>query len=149
MALMTKPTTYAHGFHTAPMNVTPTAIAITSGQCDSPGCSWRLSGTASSAVVMSTSRLSVARPVATGISPPSSHSGARLVTTGSGWKFHAGGGELVAHSRPDAPHGSSPATTPATELFATLTRNTATLATIVTAPIVAMRLRSPHPISGR
>src|SRR5204862_1187455 len=45
-----KPTTYAHGVKMAPMNVTPMANAMRSGQCDSAGCSWRLSGSAASIV---------------------------------------------------------------------------------------------------
>src|ERR1700753_82087 len=41
-----------------------------------------------------------------------SHSGRRLVTTGSVAKLYAGGGDGVDHSRVQASHGSFPATLP-------------------------------------
>jgi hypothetical protein len=63
-------------------------------------------------------------------------------------KLYGGGGDGVAHSRPDAPHGSAGAGAPARRLRHTLTKNTSTLSATVNAPIVDSRLSPDQPASA-
>jgi hypothetical protein len=59
-----------------------------------------------------------------------------------------GGGEVVAHSRDEAPQGLSLAAGPWRRLRTTFTMKSSTLNAMVTAPIVEMRFSVPQPISA-
>jgi hypothetical protein len=62
--------------------------------------------------------------------------------------LYGGGGDDVAHSRVEPPHGLDSATTPARRLVMTLTRKTRSDRKITPAPIVARRFSDPHPIDA-
>src|SRR5581483_3539277 len=100
-------------------------------------------------VVTSTYRRSERRPATTGSSTDVSHSGCRLVTIGVCKKLYAGGGDGVAHSRPDDSHGFAPAASPPRQLMITFTTKTITDSAMMYAPIVATRLSVPHPVGAR
>src|SRR5919204_5577124 len=76
----------------------------------------------------------------------SSFNGRALWTTGMRAKLYAGGGEVVAHSRVSAFHGSSSATLPCFSItfFTTLKMNIETERAMMYTPIVEMRLSRPH-----
>src|SRR4051812_279388 len=94
------------------------ASAVNNGQRLGVGELCRRSGLASTTVVQSNWRLSDARPLIALSSP--SQSGSRPDTTGTKAKLYEAGGEVVAHSRPDASHGLSPAGWPRRKVSATL-----------------------------
>src|SRR3954462_11413523 len=105
------------------MNSTPMHRARYKGQIDGVGWACRDCGIASNTVVRRTSRRSVDKPVATGISTVVSHSGCRLSTMGVCTNEYVGGGEATAHSRPYDAHGFGPASSPANQLLIALIRN--------------------------
>jgi hypothetical protein len=78
-----------------------------------------------------------------------SRTGRRLITSGSTSKFHAGGGDDVAHSSVLASHGSSGAVFGARMLMTKLIMNTVTEMAITNAPNVISELRSPQPRLSR
>src|SRR6266513_93440 len=110
---------------------------------------YRTSGTASSTVVTSPSRVFVDSPVTyVGPSAGGDHKGSRDVTTGSATKLYGGGGERVLHSSVGAPHGLSPAGLPLYRLRTTSITNKNMLRSMMTAPIVDTRLSVPQPVSS-
>src|SRR4051812_8518724 len=103
------------------MNHAVVASAVHIGQMLGSADGWRISAIASAAVVHNNSRCELDNPSITCCSEL--HKASRAVTTGTNVKFQAGGGEAVAHSNVDAPHGLSPAATPLRRLATTLTMN--------------------------
>ena len=99
------PITTPHGVKMSVMNVIAVAIPASSGQIVGGGWRWRLSGSASSTVVTSTSRTSVRSPASAGSPAGLCHSGARPSTIGTSAKLYGRGGEAAAHSRVSAPQG--------------------------------------------
>src|ERR1700677_3313404 len=69
-----------------------------------------------------------------------SHSGRRLLTTGSSAKLYSGGGELVAHSKVQASHGSFPAICPFRRERMILKTKTSNPRAWKTAPMVQTKL---------
>src|SRR5712692_4506807 len=81
-----------------------------------------------------------------GISPDSrrSRSGMKLRTGGTRSKLYGGGGEVVAHSRVFARHGSLPATSPWFQLRTMLMRKRSTENAIKNDDAVMIRLVAAH-----
>src|SRR5437899_5265730 len=75
-----------------------------------------------------------------------SQSGRRPVTAGMLEKFSGGGGEVVAHSRVNASHGSSPAISPERRLRTRLTKKMTIAIARIAAPIVDRRFNGPQPV---
>src|SRR5258708_30403839 len=74
-----------------------------------------------------------------------SQSGRRLLTDGITAKLYAGGGELVAHSRVHASHGSLPAILPLTEDKSRLTAKTRRPSPWKKTPMVTIKFHVSHP----
>src|SRR5437764_11730431 len=133
MALGIAPNSTAHGEKIDETNRTPTATAAMNGHRLAAGIGSRRSGVAATTVVSSISFSSTRSPVTTGSAPSASHKGVRLSTTGMCAKLYGGGGEEVAHSRVDAPHGFGGAMAPRysdmIQLHTNRTINTATTIT--------------------
>src|SRR5205823_2555130 len=74
-----------------------------------------------------------------------SHSGRRLVVTGTVSKLYGGGGEVVAHSSVQASHGSSPAGAPCRSDTRMFTTKISTAAIWTGTPSVVMRFHISQP----
>src|SRR5262249_36513740 len=77
-----------------------------------------------------------------------SHRGRRLPTTGTTSKLYSGGGEVVAHSRVQASHGSSPARSPLRSERTTFTTKKRTPSICSGTPAVVTRFHHSHPRSA-
>src|SRR5207247_753841 len=75
-----------------------------------------------------------------------SQSGRRPVTAGVAGKFSGGGGEDVAHSRVNASHGSSPATSPERRLRTRFAKKITIATARIAAPMVETRFNGPQPV---
>src|SRR5690349_11454864 len=102
------------------MKKTVVATALRNGQMDGVGNSGRVSGCASSAVVVSTSRAVAVSPDTQRGSRAGAQSGSCAWTTGSASKLWGGGGLGTLHSSEPPPHGSAPARDPRLLLCTTL-----------------------------
>jgi hypothetical protein len=98
--------------------------------------------------VTSTCRFCESSPTTGGGANSVCHSGSRLATVGCGRKLYGGGGDGVAHSSVEAPHGFDSAAAPRRRLVITLIRNTSSDTKITAAPIVASRFIDPQPIAA-
>jgi len=78
-----------------------------------------------------------------------SRTGLRLSTSCSSSKFHAGGGDVVAHSRVLPSHGSSGAVLGARMLITKLIMKTVIEMAMTNAPKVISELMSPQPRLSR
>src|SRR6185436_4309464 len=140
IATGTAPHTIAQGVNTLPMNMTVVSSAARKGQIDGLGRMATWSGSASCRRVTNVVRRISGSPVTSATGNSFSQSGVREFTTGMAMKLYAGGGQLVAHSSPDAFQGLSGARSRRRMLTTTFTRNTSMLTAIVTAPTVDSRL---------
>src|SRR5260370_37903981 len=77
-----------------------------------------------------------------------SQSGRRLLTVGIKAKLYAGGGELVAHSRVHASHGSLPAILPLIKDKSRLTAKTRMPSPWKKTPMVTIKFHVSHPRPG-
>ncbi len=78
--------------------------------------------------------------------PPGSHKGCRALTIGKTEKLCGMGGVIVFHSSESASHGFSPAGAPDCMLRIRLIKNISTLAAIMNAPMVEIRLYGSQPM---